>query len=81
MSNIVMSINPFEERKKLFYKLIRESCEMKKSTLIEMMDVTVDRFQREYLFYLESFNGDIWYNKKTQTFYSIQKRFNGRLTK
>ena len=60
--------NPFEIRKKLFFGLIQKNCVMKRSTLIEMMCVTVDRFLREYKLYLESFDGLITYDGKTQHF-------------
>ena len=61
-------LNPFEIRKKLFFGLIQKNYVMKRSTLIERMGVTVDRFMREYKLYLESFDGHITYDEKTHTF-------------
>ena len=60
--------NPFEIRKQLFFRLIQKNGIMKRSVLIDVMCVTVDRFQREYKSYLEAFNGVIKYNEKTQSF-------------
>ena len=60
--------NPFELRKRKFFGLLQKNGIMKRSTLIDIMGVTVDRFQREYKLYLESFNGFIKYSEKTQSF-------------
>ena len=60
--------NPFEIRKQMFFRLIQKSGIMKRSVLIDVMCVTVDRFQREYKSYLESFDSHIAYDERTQSF-------------
>jgi len=56
--------NPFEARKKTFFKLIQSNGIMKRYALIERMEVTADMFQREYKKYMESYQGIIKYDEK-----------------
>jgi len=65
--------NPFEERKQEFYKLIRENCVMKKSNLITRMGVSPDKFNREYKLYIESLDGVVQYDQKSQRFLFTMK--------
>jgi len=58
----------FVIRKRLFFNLIQKNRVMRRSTLIELMDISVDKFMREYKLYLESFNGIIKYDEKTNNF-------------
>ena len=60
--------NPFEMRKQMFFRLMQKNGIMNRSVMIDLMGVTMDRFQREYKSYLEAFNGVIKYNEKTQSF-------------
>ena len=60
--------NPFEIRKQLFFRLIQKNGIMKRSVMIDLMSVTVDRFQREYKSYMESFDSHIVYDERTQSF-------------
>jgi len=60
--------NPFELRKRKFFGLLQKNGIMKRSTLIDMMHVTVDMFQREYKSYMESYQGIIKYDEITQMF-------------
>ncbi len=60
--------NPFTERKQLFYNLIKKQCVVKRSNLIEMMGVSVDKFMREYKLYVEALAGAVLYDEKSQRF-------------
>jgi len=60
--------NPFTIRKQTFFRLLQKNGVMKRSLVIELMGVTVDRFMREYKLYLESFDGLITYDETTQSF-------------
>jgi len=60
--------NLFAIRKSLFYEIVYQNRVMKRSTLIERMGVSVDKFMREYKLYLESFNGIIRYDEKSNNF-------------
>jgi len=60
--------NLFVIRRRLFYELIQKNRVMKRSALIELMDISVNTFTREYKLYLESFNGIIRYDEKTNNF-------------
>ena len=61
-------INPFEQRKRKFFELIQKNGIMKRYLVIEMMNMSLELFKREYKVYLEAFQGIIQYDEKTQMF-------------
>ena len=61
-------INPFEQRKKTFFKLIQKNGILKRHLVVNLMNISLELFKRECKVYLEAFEGIIQYDEKTQMF-------------